>query len=320
MSFDAQFWVALLQIIGVNIILSGDNAVVIALACRALPPRQQKLGIAFGASAAVVLRVILTLFIAYLLTIPYLNIAGGLLLLWIGYRLMVQEDEDAAVDSASSLIAAIRIVVIADLVMSLDNVIAVAAAAHGNILLLVLGLVISVPLVVYGATLLIALIRRFPVIVPGGAALIGYVGGEILLTDPMLAPWVDAHAHWLRDLLPLLAAVGVVLIGRIRVPLPQWTEAQILSEEAGAAALTGGRVLLQIAGRVLASRAAIIFVFFASLLGYGLEAEATRGLGTLQESMSALHAARPVLAAVIAIGLGETRGRLICRRRQAQPD
>src|SRR4051812_1207985 len=179
MSFDAQFWVALLQIIGVNIILSGDNAVVIALACRALPPRQQKLGIAFGASAAVVLRVILTLSIAYLLTIPYLNIAGGLLLLWIGYRLMVQEDGDAEVDSASSLIAAVRIVVIADTVMSLDNVIAVAAAAHGNILLLVLGLIISVPLVVYGATLLIALIKRFPVIVPGGAALIGYVGGEI---------------------------------------------------------------------------------------------------------------------------------------------
>src|SRR5258706_12525857 len=121
MTLDAQFGVALLQILGVNIILSGDNTVVIALACRSLPPRQQKLGIAFGATAAVVLRVVLTLFIAYLLTIPFLNVAGGLLLLWIGYRLMVQGDEEADVDSASNLMAAIPIFVIADAVMSPDN-------------------------------------------------------------------------------------------------------------------------------------------------------------------------------------------------------
>src|SRR4051794_15470199 len=136
MDSGAHFWLALLQIIGVNIILSGDNAVVIALACRGLPARQQKLGIAFGATAAVVLRILLTIFIVYLLTIPYLNLVGGVLLLWIGYRLMLPEEGGDDIDSASSLWAAVRLVVVADAVMSLDNVIAVAAAAHGNLLLL----------------------------------------------------------------------------------------------------------------------------------------------------------------------------------------
>src|SRR5215471_9298624 len=138
MELDAHFWLALLQIIGINIILSGDNAVVIALACRALPPGQQKWGIILGAGAAVVLRIIFTIFIVYLMTIPYLKIAGGLLLFWIGYKLMMPQEEGDEVDAATSLWHAVRIVMIADAVMSLDNVIAVAAAAKGDILLLVI--------------------------------------------------------------------------------------------------------------------------------------------------------------------------------------
>jgi YjbE family integral membrane protein len=223
--FEPQFWVALLQIIGVNIILSGDNAVVIALACRSLPPRQQKLGIIFGAGAAVLLRVIFTVFIVYLLTIPYLKFAGGLLLLWIGYKLMQPEDEGhGEVDAAANLMAAVRTVLIADAVMSLDNVIAVAAAADkyagpnpeiGKFTLLVIGLLISIPLVVYGATLLLKLIGRFPIIVTLGAALIGWVGGEVMVTDPAWIEWVDANAHWLHWGGPIMGAVAVIAIGKL---------------------------------------------------------------------------------------------------------
>ena len=140
MEFDAAFWVALLKIIGVNIILSGDNAVVIALACRGLPPKQQKWGVALGAGAAVLLRVIFTIFIAYLLTVPYLKIVGGLLLFWVGYKLMLGDEGGEDVDAGSNLWNAVKIVVIADAVMSLDNAIAIAAAAHGNTTLIVLGL------------------------------------------------------------------------------------------------------------------------------------------------------------------------------------
>src|ERR1041385_1568328 len=180
------FWVGLAKIIGVNVILSGDNAVVIALAARSLPARQQRQAVFWGAGAAVVLRVILTIFAAALLTLPWLKIVGSLLLFWIGVKLLVPEEGDDEIQASDQLLAAIKTILVADLVMSLDNVIAVAAAAGGSYVLLILGLAISIPLVIFGATLLIKLMDRFPVIITAGAGLIGWVAGEMLITDRAL--------------------------------------------------------------------------------------------------------------------------------------
>jgi hypothetical protein len=218
--------------------------------------------------------------------------------------MLPQEDNDH-VDAASDLWAAVRIVLIADAVMSLDNVIAVAAAAKGNIALLVLGLAISIPLVVYGATLLIKLIGRFPVIVPGGAALIGFIGGEVMIADPALAPWIEAHAHWLHDAGPLAGAIVVVLVGRAIAPPPAAPVPAVVAEEAlGAAALAGARLALQIAGRVLVARAPMIVAFVAGLFGYSV-GEAGAGGVEADASLSALHAVRPIFAAAIAVAIGE---------------
>ena len=188
------FWIGLAKIIGVNIVLSGDNAVVIALAARSLPPRQQKLAILYGAGAAVVLRIVLTVFAVALLALPWLKIVGSLLLFWIGIKLLVPEDGDDNVSASDHLLTAIKTILIADLVMSLDNVIAVAAAAGGSMTLLVLGLAISIPLVVFGATLLVTLMERYPVIITIGAALIGMVAGEMLVTDPVALQWLNGTA------------------------------------------------------------------------------------------------------------------------------
>jgi len=185
------FWIGLAKIIGVNIVLSGDNAVVIALAARSLPARQQRLAILWGAGAAVGLRIVLTIFAVALLTLPWLKLVGSLLLFWIGIKLLVPEDGDENIDASDNLMAAIKTILIADLVMSLDNVIAVAAAAGGSMTLLVLGLAISIPLVVFGATLLVTLMERYPVIITIGAALIGMVAGEMLVTDPVALEWLN---------------------------------------------------------------------------------------------------------------------------------
>ncbi len=185
------FWIGLLKIIGVNIVLSGDNAVVIALAARSLPPKQQKQAILWGAGAAVVLRIVLTIFAVALLALPWLKIVGSLLLFWIGIKLLVPENDDANIDASDNLITAIKTILIADLVMSLDNVIAVAAAAGGSMTLLILGLAISIPLVVFGATLLVKLMERYPVIITIGAGLIGMVAGEMIVTDPVALEWLQ---------------------------------------------------------------------------------------------------------------------------------
>jgi YjbE family integral membrane protein len=183
------FWIGLAKIIGVNVVLSGDNAVVIALAARSLPPKQQKLAILYGAGAAVVLRIVLTVFAVALLALPLLKIAGGLLLFWIGIKLLVPGDGDDNINASEHLLTAIKTILIADLVMSLDNVIAVAAAAGGSLTLLILGLAISIPLVVFGATLLVTLMERYPVIITIGAGLIGWVAGGMLVTDLAIAQW-----------------------------------------------------------------------------------------------------------------------------------
>lgn len=211
---SADFWIGLLKIVWINIILSGDNAVVIALAARSLPPAQQKKAVFFGSGAAVVLRIALTVVAAKLLAMSFLQIVGGLLLLWIGVQLLMDEEggeQEAA--GSGSLMAAVRTILVADLVMSLDNVIAVAAAAKGDMVLLILGLAISIPLVVFGSTLMIKLMGRFPVIISLGAALIGWVGGETIVSDVALQP-VMMDYPWLHYTAAVLGAILVIGLGR----------------------------------------------------------------------------------------------------------
>ncbi len=215
------FWIGLLKIIGVNIVLSGDNAVVIALAARSLPAKQQKQAVIWGSGAAIIMRVLLTLFAVALLTLPWLKIVGSLLLFWIGVKLLVPEDGDDEIEASDQLLSAIKTILVADLVMSLDNVIAVAAAAGGSVVLLVLGLGISIPLVIFGATLLLKLMERFPVIITIGGALIGWVAGEMLVADQALQGWLSGlGVNYVNDKpmlgrwsLELLAGViGVVIV------------------------------------------------------------------------------------------------------------
>lgn len=184
-----EFWIGLAKIIGVNVVLSGDNAVVIALAARSLPVHQQKKAVMWGAGAAIVMRIVLTIFAVQLLTLPWLKLVGSVLLFWIGVKLLAEEDGGDDIESSDNLVAAIKTILIADLVMSLDNVIAVAAAAGGSLTLLILGLAISIPLVIFGATLLLNLMERYPVIITIGAALIGLVAGEMMVTDIVLKDW-----------------------------------------------------------------------------------------------------------------------------------
>jgi YjbE family integral membrane protein len=212
---DPVFWIALMQIIGVNIVLSGDNAVVIALAARGLPPDQQKRAIAWGSGAAVVMRIGLTIVAVELLRLPYLKIVGALLLLWIAVQLLLPEDgEDGHGATVTGLAAAIKTILLADLVMSLDNVIAVAAAAKGNTFLLVVGLAISIPLVVFASRLLLVLMEKYPIIITIGAALLGWVAGDMAVTDPIDKPWVDLNAAFLHWGAPLACAIGVVALGK----------------------------------------------------------------------------------------------------------
>jgi YjbE family integral membrane protein len=215
------FWIGLAKIIGINIILSGDNAVVIALAARSLPQKQQKQAVIWGSAAAIIMRVILTLFAVALLQLPWLKLIGSLLLFWIGVKLLIPEEGNEEIAASDQLISAIKTILIADLVMSLDNVIAVAAAAGGSIMLLVIGLAISIPLVIYGATLLLKLMERFPVIITIGAGLIGWVAGEMLVADSALEGWlsglgvqyVDGHPKVGGFSLEILAGiVGIVIV------------------------------------------------------------------------------------------------------------
>jgi YjbE family integral membrane protein len=212
---SAAFWAALGSIIWVNIILSGDNAVVIALAARSLPPHQQKKAIFWGSAAAIVLRVILTIVAVEMLKWPYLKIIGALLLLYIGVTLMLDEDdEEGDIGSQTGdVMVAIRTILIADLVMSLDNVLGVAAAAKGNIPLLVIGLALSIPLIIFGSTVLLKVMERFPIIIVAGAALLGYLAGEMLLTDPALVARVGELPHWQVYVGGAIGAALVVALG-----------------------------------------------------------------------------------------------------------
>ena len=209
------FWVAAFQIIVINILLSGDNAVVIALACRNLPPNQRKWGIFWGAAGAIVLRIVLTFFALQMLQWQFLKIIGGVLLVWIGVKLIAEDDGDGEeIESSNKLTSAIKTVIIADLVMSLDNVLGVAAAAKGSLVLLIFGLVVSIPLVILGSQLILKLIERFPVIVVAGGGLLGWIAGEMIVTDTAIAAWVDANAHWLHWVGPVAGVVIVVGVAK----------------------------------------------------------------------------------------------------------
>jgi len=208
--FDPIFWTALLKIIGVNIILSGDNAVVIALAARSLPAKQQKQAIFWGSGAAIVMRIVLTLFAVALLALPWLKLVGSVLLLWIGIKLLTDGEEgDDGIQSHDSMLAAIKTILIADLVMSLDNVIAVAAAAKNDTLLVMIGLAISIPLIIYASTLLIKVMERFPIVITIGAALIGWVAGEMVWEEEVIKSFTSQYPRWFEY---IAAAVGAVLV------------------------------------------------------------------------------------------------------------
>jgi YjbE family integral membrane protein len=217
--------VAVAKIIGINIILSGDNAVVIALACRSLPPRQRMIGILLGAGAAIVLRIIFTVLVNQLLGIHYLKLIGGLLLFWIAVKLVTQEEaSEDSVRSGSSIWEAVRIVAIADIVMSLDNVLAIAAAAGGDMNLIIFGLIISIPLVIGGATLITNLLTRYPILVWAGAALLGWVAGELLATEPALAPAIESLAQtmgvsikFVARIFEVIGALIVIGVGKLIV-------------------------------------------------------------------------------------------------------
>jgi YjbE family integral membrane protein len=212
MFVTAQFWVDVFKIIVINLLLSGDNAVVIALACRNLPLELRRKGILFGVGGAIVLRIVLTFFAVSLLELPYLKLVGALLLLWIGIKLIVPEEEHDAVSiqTDTRLLGAIKTILIADLVMSLDNVLGVAAAAKGNVPLLVFGLVISIPIITLSSQLVLKLIDRFPIIINAGGALLGYVAGEMLAGETMFKPLVETR-HYLHWLIPAFCAALVLV-------------------------------------------------------------------------------------------------------------
>jgi YjbE family integral membrane protein len=211
----ATFWVALAKIMWINILLSGDNAVVIAMACRGLPARQRMWGMILGAGVAVLLRIIFTGVVASLMTLPWLKIVGGLALFYIAAKLLVPEDPDKdETEATEHLWRAVRIVAVADIIMSLDNVIAIAAAAQGNMALLVIGLAISIPLIVAGAALIMALLDKFPILVWAGAGLLGWVVGEVIATDPVVVGYLTSRfgANVAHQVELASAALGVLLV------------------------------------------------------------------------------------------------------------
>jgi len=214
-ALEPAFWVSVLQIIAIDILLGGDNAIVIALACRRLPEQQRKQGIFWGVVGAIVLRVILIFFALQLLAIPFLKIVGGALLLWIGVKLLQPEDDDehGSIEGSTHLMGAIRTIVIADAVMSLDNVIAVAAAAKGDLTLVVFGILVSIPIVVWGSKFVLKLMDRLPVVITLGGALLGWIAGDMLLGDAVVKPYLEGQPGWLKYVASTAGALLVVAVG-----------------------------------------------------------------------------------------------------------
>jgi YjbE family integral membrane protein len=217
-----QFWVAVAEIILVNILLSGDNAMVIALACRNLSNRARRHGIFWGVLGAIGLRIALTLFAMTLLTDPYLKLVGGALLVWIGIKLIAQDDAgEHRVEASDRLVTAVWTIIVADLVMSFDNVMAVAAAAKGHVGLMAFGLVVSIPIVVVGARLIMRLMERYPLLVLAGGGLLGYIAGDMIVDDIAVRPFLGANALMASTVIPiagfgLVVGIGVLLARRRR--------------------------------------------------------------------------------------------------------
>jgi len=240
----APFWVALGQIIAIDIVLGGDNAVVIALACRKLPPAQRTQGIVYGAAGAIILRLILVVFAMKLLTLPLLRLLGALLLVWIGVKLMAPEEEEHGnIEGSDRLLAAIKTVIVADVVMSLDNVIAIAGAAQNapgqQVLLVTLGLLISIPIIIGGSQLIIRLMERFPVIITLGGMLLGWIAGGMWVSDPLFAGQFDGLRDMLRSALPwqlarVLMQYGPGILGALlTLALGKWLAARRSSGKTG---------------------------------------------------------------------------------------
>ena len=207
---------ALLQICVINILLSGDNAVVIALACRNLPRKQQKQAFAIGAIGVIVLMTGLTAFAAYLMSLPYLEVIGSVLLLWIGIKLLAPGEQDGGDDKVSSSFwDAVKTIIIADIVMSLDNVLGMAGAAKGHLGMLFIGMVITIPLILFGSALIMKLMERFPIFITFGAGLLGWVAGEMAIADPAFKSTIESHAQYLDFVAPVLGAAAVVVAGRM---------------------------------------------------------------------------------------------------------
>ena len=215
--FGPHFWIALAEIVGINIMLSSDNAVAVALACRSLPLRQQRWGIALGTAAAVILRIVLTVCIAYLLAIPFLKLAGGAFLFWIAIKLVAPErgDGERSVESTSNLWATIRIIAVADAVMSLDNVIAIAAVASDDLVLIAVGLIVSIPIVIFFSTIIMTFMGRYPIIIWIGGALLGWVAAGVIVSDSAVIPLLGSHAELAGKFGPALGATAVIAAGFI---------------------------------------------------------------------------------------------------------
>lgn len=212
-----EFWVAVLQIIAIDIVLGGDNAIVIALACRLLPKDQRNRGIFWGVFGAIALRVVLISFALTLLAIPFLRIIGALLLIWVGIKLLQPDPENSTheIDASTTLLGAIKTIIIADAVMSLDNVIAIAGAAKDSVGLVIFGLIVSVPIIVWGSKLIMRLMDRFPIIIIIGAGLLGWIAGDMAIADVAINEWVSTNAIFLHWLSPVCGVLIIVITGKL---------------------------------------------------------------------------------------------------------
>ena len=212
---NPDMWTALVKIAVINVVLSGDNAVVIALACRNLPPAQQRKAFIVGTGGIVVLMTALTAFAALLMSLPWIQAIGSLLLLWIGVKLLLPDDDDGNIKEHDHFWGAVRTIIIADIVMSLDNVLGMAGAAKGHYGMLFVGLLITMPLIIFGSAMLMKLMERFPSFIMIGAGLLGYVAGDMAVGDPAIKTYIDAHEHFLVHLAPIVGALLVVIAGKM---------------------------------------------------------------------------------------------------------
>ncbi len=240
MFLQPGFWVSVAQIIAIDILLGGDNAIVIALACRRLPEHQRSKGIFWGVAGAIGLRIVLIFFALQLLALPFLKVAGALLLIWIGVKLLLPEEEDGHenIEGSTHLVGAIKTIIVADAVMSLDNVIGVAGAAKGNMMLVVFGIVVSIPIIVWGSKFVLRLMDRFPMVITFGGALLGWIAGGMLVGDVVLEPYLSGAPDWLHYVTSAICAVLVVSLGkwlarRGGLPPPPLTEIKLDGKETG---------------------------------------------------------------------------------------